>query len=113
MKEDSPAQTGAGSRVGSWGHMTLPRHLDGDLPDALIRFCPVRSENMALGIEPCLGHQGGEVLGRSDGGGIGVLLFWNHRAWAGWSLALPPAFFKLGDPGLMSLKQGSVGSRWP
>lgn len=29
--------------------MTLPRHLDGDLPGTLIRFCSVRSEAIALG----------------------------------------------------------------
>lgn len=49
MKEGRPAQARAGSRVGSCGHMTLPRHLDGDLPGALIRCCSVKSEDMPWG----------------------------------------------------------------
>ena len=57
MKEDSRAQAGAGGKVGSCGDRTLTSHLDGDLPGALIRFCPLRSEDMALGTEPCPAHQ--------------------------------------------------------
>lgn len=38
MKEDSPVQDGAGSRVGSCGHMALSGHLDGDLPEALSKI---------------------------------------------------------------------------
>lgn len=36
-------------QVGPCGHMTLPRHLDGDLPGTFVRLCSVRSEAMALG----------------------------------------------------------------
>lgn len=36
MKEDSFAQAGAGSSVASYGHMTLPRHLAGDLPGTFV-----------------------------------------------------------------------------
>ena len=57
MKEATSAQSRAGSRVGSCGHMTQPRHLDGGFPGALVRLHPVRPEDVALGPEPCLGCQ--------------------------------------------------------
>lgn len=55
MKEASSAQARAGSRVGSCGH--IPRHLDGGFPGALVRFCPLSPEGVALGPDLCLGHQ--------------------------------------------------------
>lgn len=57
MKEDSPAQAGAGGRAGSYGDRTLTCHPDGVLLGPLIRFCPQRSEAMTLGTKPCPGHQ--------------------------------------------------------
>lgn len=57
VKEPSSAQARAGSRVGSCGHMTLPRYLDGGFPGALVGFCPLSPKGVALGPDFCLGRQ--------------------------------------------------------
>lgn len=74
MKENSPAQARAGSRMGTYGHMTPPGLLNGDLLRALVRLFPVRPEDVALGTEPCLGRQGGEFWRGLLEGVMGVFL---------------------------------------
>ena len=39
-----------------WPH-DLPRYLDGGFPGALVRFCPLSPEGVALGPDLCLGCQ--------------------------------------------------------
>lgn len=86
MKEATSAQARAGSRVGSCGHMTQTRHLDGGFPGALVRLYPVRPEDVALGQSPALAVSEERVLGRSDLGWRGASVrscVCFVRTWAG------------------------------